>query len=194
MRELVGEKKGRHSQLAHGRHTDRYTLLRGSVRGHWPLSHHMVPLVDLAHHAHWVLLSLVMLSCTTRRHVILLGGRLLVHHGSCWAPWRERKPHIHKKLSKTAIIIKKKDALQNNSQQEQGMCCGGEGSNISNRRATNESFHLDLAACSCLAGAHSFPWAAPGSCSFGSELACPVKTARCDCSHPWSRGCWGAYS
>lgn len=96
------KKKGRHSRLAHGRHTDRYTLLRGSVRGHWPLSHHMVPLVDLPHHAHWVLLSLVMLSCTTRRHVILLGGRLLVHHGSCWAPWREKKTHIHKKLSKTA--------------------------------------------------------------------------------------------
>lgn len=58
------------------------TLLRGSVGRHWPLPHDMVPLVDLAHHGHWVLLSLVVLCTTTRRHVILLRGRLLVHHGA----------------------------------------------------------------------------------------------------------------
>lgn len=48
------------------------TLLWGSVGRHWPLPHDMIPLVDLANHAHWVLLSLVVLSTTTRRHVILL--------------------------------------------------------------------------------------------------------------------------
>lgn len=58
------------------------TLLWGSVGGHWPLPHDMIPLVDLAHHAHWVLLPLVVLAPTTRWHVILLGGRLLVHHGA----------------------------------------------------------------------------------------------------------------
>lgn len=58
------------------------TLLWGSVGRHRPLAHDVVPLVDLAHHAHWVLLSLVVLSTTTRRHVILLRGRLLVHHGA----------------------------------------------------------------------------------------------------------------
>lgn len=58
------------------------TLLWRSVGRHWPLPHDVVSLVDLTHHAHGVLLSLIMLSTTTRRHAILLGGRLLVHH---WA-------------------------------------------------------------------------------------------------------------
>lgn len=48
------------------------TLLWGSIGRHWPLPHDMVPLIDLANHAHWVLLSLVVLSPTTGRHVILL--------------------------------------------------------------------------------------------------------------------------
>lgn len=64
-------------------------MLWGSVGRHWPLPHDMVPLADLAHHAHWVLLSLVVLSATTRGHVILLGGRLLVHHGACGTPRKE---------------------------------------------------------------------------------------------------------
>lgn len=58
------------------------TLLWGPIGWHWPLPHDVVSLVDLAHHAHWVLLTLVMLPATTGRHVILLGGRLLVHHGA----------------------------------------------------------------------------------------------------------------
>lgn len=56
------------------------TLLWGSVRWHWSLAHDMVALVDLPHHAHGVLLSLVMLPSATRGHIVLLGGGLLVHH------------------------------------------------------------------------------------------------------------------
>lgn len=82
---------GRRKTNTHNLHTEQthsegYTLLWGSVGRHWPLPHDMVPLVDLAHHAHWVLLSLVVLSGTTRRHVILLGWRLLMHHGACGTP------------------------------------------------------------------------------------------------------------
>lgn len=43
------------------------------------MAHDMVALVDLPHHD-GVLLPLVMLPSTTRGHVVLLGGRLLVHH------------------------------------------------------------------------------------------------------------------
>lgn len=57
-------------------------MLWGSVRGHGPLPHDMVAWVDLTHHAHWILLALVVLPATPRGHVVLLGGRLLVHHGA----------------------------------------------------------------------------------------------------------------
>lgn len=67
-------------------HSEGYTLLGRSVRWHWPLPHDMIPLVNLAHHSHWVLLSLVVLPTTARGHVVLLGRRLLVHHGACSAP------------------------------------------------------------------------------------------------------------
>lgn len=43
------------------------------------MPHHVVP---LAHHAHGVLLALVVLPATSRGYVVLLGGRLLVHHGA----------------------------------------------------------------------------------------------------------------
>lgn len=85
----VRKKKGQRSQLAHFADTlGGYTLLGGSVGRHGPLAHDMVPLVGLAHHAHWVLLTLVVLCTTTRRHVILLRGRLLVHCGACCTPTR----------------------------------------------------------------------------------------------------------
>ena len=58
------------------------TLLWGSVRGHGPLPHDMVARVDLTHHAHGILLALVVLPATPRGYVVLLGGRLLVHHGA----------------------------------------------------------------------------------------------------------------
>lgn len=82
---------GKRKTNAHNLHTSQThsegnTLLWGSVGRHRPLPHDMVPLVDLAHHTHWGLLPLVVLSTTTRRHVILLRGRLLVHHGACGAP------------------------------------------------------------------------------------------------------------
>ena len=48
------------------------TLLRGSVRWHGPLAHDMVPLGDLAHHTHGVLLALVVLAGATRGHIVLL--------------------------------------------------------------------------------------------------------------------------
>lgn len=62
-------------------HSDGFTLLRRSVRRHRPLPHDVVALVNLAHHAHGVLLSLVVWPGTTGGHVVLLGGGLLVHHG-----------------------------------------------------------------------------------------------------------------
>lgn len=58
----------------------RGTLLRWPVRGHGSLAHDVVALVHLAHHAHGSLLALVVLSTTTRGHIVLLGRRLLVHH------------------------------------------------------------------------------------------------------------------
>lgn len=65
----------------HPTDTDGFTLLWRSVWWHGPLSHDVVALVNLAHHAHRVLLSLIVLSSTTRGHAVRLGGGLLVHHG-----------------------------------------------------------------------------------------------------------------
>lgn len=49
------------------------------IGGHRPLSHNMI---TLTHHAHGILLALVMLcTATSGRDVVLLGGCLLVHYG-----------------------------------------------------------------------------------------------------------------
>lgn len=57
------------------------TLLGRPVGQHGSLPHDVVALAHLPHHGHGVLLALVMRS-STWGHVVLLGGRLLVHHGT----------------------------------------------------------------------------------------------------------------
>lgn len=64
-------------------HCNVLTLLWRPVGRHWPLAHDVVALVHLAHHAHGILLTLVVLPAATRGHVVLLGRWLLVHHGTC---------------------------------------------------------------------------------------------------------------
>lgn len=183
---LGRRKTNTHNLHTRQTHSEGYTLLWGSVRRHWPLPHHMVPLVDLTHHSHRVLLPLVVLCGSTRRHVILLGGRLLVHHRACCD--KELTLMLwQKSFARTTWLIK----MQEHDVQQ---VIRHWINNTTKWKLAKELFYLDQAACSCLAEAHSFPWAGPGSCSFGSELACPGKKGRCDCNHPSSHGCWGAYS
>lgn len=47
-----------------------------------------------------------------------------------------------------------------------------------------QQLYPDLAACSCLVEVRSCPWAAPGSCSFGSAPACLGKRGQRDCNRP----------